>query len=228
MGAAVTGAGSTATGREQGKKRKGRSLSEGCEKEGGSGEGEGSRDIESGEASDVKLEEGVLIPIPRSISTGVIDLTIDDQDEAPGDQGSSSKQTSSDDHLPPPLPSISAAQRFGDEYLSSAADDAFTAKATDARGGGRLAPIPTYLKMDQRGLGHRPQTTYSSLRPQSRQRSPPRKRVTHGDAEIRAIKRGKVLPISEEERVKREKRSAIKAVKRDTEERRKWAEILGS
>lgn len=96
---------------------------------------------------------------------------------------------------------------------------------------GRLAPIPTYLKHDLRGIGHKPQRKYTALRPSTSSSTTQRKRVTHTEREIRAAARGKVVPNlndDPEQRAKRERRRAMKAVKRDREERKAWQTIIGS
>lgn len=127
---------------------------------------------------------------------------------------------------------------LGGSKLDSVEDDNdpdIDDSAADGRRAGRLAPIPTYLKHDLRGIGHKPQRKYSSLRPTTTTTSraafarKERRVITHTEHEIRALQRGKVILNEDpEHRVKREKRRAIKAVKRDREERQVWQSIISS
>lgn len=124
--------------------------------------------------------------------------------------------------------------RFGEQVLHQAEIDARNAAAQPQLvGPGRIAPIPTFLKIDQSGIGHRrQQVVRTTASPYAKKKSDnprmeQRKRVTHTESEIRALERGKVVRRLDGEALEMRKRGQAKRdAKRDREETKQWREFI--
>jgi len=82
-----------------------------------------------------------------------------------------------------------------------------------ASGPGRTAPVATVLKTNLYGIGHHPRSSSSGMR----------KRVTHTDAELRAMKRGKVIGGDE---VEKGRKRLLRREKREKEEMKRLRAAL--
>ncbi len=104
-------------------------------------------------------------------------------------------------------------------------DDLLSAPSAPTSGPGRTAPIPTILKRAPTGIGYLPRrlVVSSSGAGGAAQRPRPTKRVTHTDADIRALKRGKVLG---GDAVERGRKRVVRDAKREGRERQWIRSVL--
>jgi hypothetical protein len=161
------------------------------------GTGRGGKERQSHEI-EIKTEDG---PNERSVKPTTSERSGATAQEAI-EIGSSGSDSDADDY-----------KISGPSPAGPSSQPAFAPADPPATTTGRTAPVATVLKTNLYGIGHHPRSSSSGIR----------KRVTHTDAELRAMKRGKVVGGDEMEKGRKR---LLRQEKRNKEERKRLRAAL--